>query len=99
LENGMKTIAIQFTFEVHAIEVHEMRPRHNLTLLVDDETYRPENVNVLESVGLEENRWIYGSQEGKMDAIIEFVVPDDVENFDLLFASKFLGNGILVKFE
>lgn len=98
-DNGMKTISIQFTFEVLAVEVHEMRPKHNFTLLVGDETYRPENVNILESVGLEENRWLYGGQDGKMEAIIEFIVPDDVENFELLFASKFLGNGILVKFE
>lgn len=98
-EKGMKHISIEFMFEVLNDDVHEIRPMQNFELIIEEEVYKPVTFSVLESEGWEEERWLYGLQDGKVKGVIEFSIPASVENYELLLKSKFLGNGILVKFD
>lgn len=97
-ESGMKNIAIEFTFEILDSSAYEMNPEQNFLLLDGDETYKPEQVEILESVGLDEG-YLRGVADGKIKGIVEYVIPERENGFELLFNSKELGPGILVKFD
>ncbi|WP_053075152.1 FtsX-like permease family protein [Ornithinibacillus californiensis] len=97
-EAGMKNIAIEFTFEVlddSPFSVYQMLPEIQFTIVVDEEKYYPENVTILEVEGWDEEKWL----NGKMHAILDYTVPEDVEDFGFLLRSNGFMDGILVWFE
>ena len=95
----MKNIAIEFTFEILDNSSYEMQPKHNFSLLVGEETYRPVKVEVLETEAWIEERQLNGYRGGKMRAVLEFTVPDDVDRYGLLLRNNSVGKGFMVWFE
>lgn len=94
-EEGIKNISIEFTFEVLDHSSYKMRPERAFTILADEEMYYPENVTILEVEDLDEEKWL----KGKMHAVLDFKVPDNVEDFGFLLRTTGFGDGILVRFE
>ncbi|GGA91807.1 hypothetical protein [Ornithinibacillus halotolerans] len=97
-EDGMKNISIEFTFEViedSRSASYLMRPKHEFTIRVGEEKYYPENVTILEVEGWDENKYL----NGKMHAILDFIVPADVEDFGVVLRTSGFGDGIVVWFE
>lgn len=99
-EEGMRNVAIEFTFEILDNYTYAMGLKKNFVLLIDQAYYFPSEVTVLESKGWEEERWLKGSRDGQMNAILEYTIPADNNNFGFLLRSKdFSGEGMLVNFE
>ncbi|WP_052345766.1 ABC transporter permease [Paucisalibacillus sp. EB02] len=97
-DEGMKNISIEFTFEViedSPFTSYLMRPKREFTIIVDEKKYYPENVTILEVEDWDENQWL----KGKMDAVLDYTVPDDVEDFGFVLRTTGFGDGILVWFE
>lgn len=97
-ESGMRNVAVEISFEILDGMVYGMKLKRDFTLQVDEETYRPVEVTVLEAKGWEDENWLYGNKDGKMHAILEFSIPDNVEDFGLLFKNREIGKGIMVRF-
>jgi ABC-type lipoprotein release transport system permease subunit len=99
-EEGMKNIAIEFTFDILDNMSYDVRPDRSFSLLTDEEEFQPTDVIMLEAKEWEDAQWLRGHRGGYMRAVLEFVVPDTVENYGLrLRTSGFGTNGVLVKFE
>ena len=98
-ESGMKNIAIEFTFEILDSMTYGMRPQHHFSLLVGEESYRPSKVTVLESEAWDDEQWLNGYRDGKIHAVLEFTVPENVESYGLLLKNGEVGKGIMVRFE
>ena len=71
-----------------------MRPKQNFSLLVGEETYRPVKVEVLETEAWKDERWLEGYRDGKMRAVLEFTVPDNVDSYGLLLKNELLEKGL-----
>ncbi|HAM82012.1 FtsX-like permease family protein [Ornithinibacillus bavariensis] len=94
-EEGMKNISIEFYFENLDDMGYRMRPDKEFLILVDEERYYPINVTILKVEDWEDEKLLYG----KMRAILDFSVPEDVEDYGLLLRSTGFGFGLLVWFE
>lgn len=97
-ESGMKAVAIEFTFEVRDSD-YDIQPKRNFTLIHGEESYSPEKVTILEVEGWENEEWLLEREDGKMRAVLEFKVPEDVESYGLVLKNKTLGYGVLIRFE
>lgn len=98
-ETGKKNIAIEFTFEVRDTMTYDMRPKLHFSILDGEVPYKPVNLSVIEAEGWENERLLHGTQDGKLHAVIEFTVPESVEDYGLLLKNGTLGKGIMVKFD
>ncbi|WP_052360753.1 ABC transporter permease [Oceanobacillus manasiensis] len=98
-EAGMKNIAIEFTFEVRDTMTYDMRPKIHFSILDGEEPYKPVSLRVIEAEGWENERLLHGIHDGKLHAVIEFTVPDSVEDYGLLLKNGTVGNGIMVRFD
>ncbi|MEN2465510.1 FtsX-like permease family protein [Ornithinibacillus sp. JPR2-1] len=97
-ESGMKAVAIEFTFEVRDTD-YDIHPKRNFTLIHGEESYSPEKVTILEVEGWENEEWLLEREDGKMRAVLEFKVPEDVENYGLVLKTRTFGYGVLIRFE
>lgn len=98
-ETGMRNIAIEYTFEIFENAAYKMQPRRSFTLVDGEDSYRPVEFTVLEAEGWEDERWLNGVQDGKMHAILEFTVPESVEDFGLLLNGPTVGKGFMIRFD
>ncbi|WP_172372276.1 ABC transporter permease [Sporosarcina jiandibaonis] len=98
-ESGLKNIAIEFTFEILDSATYGMQPQHHFSLLVGEESYSPSKVTVLESVAWDDEQWLNGYRDGKIHAVLEFTIPENVESYGLLLKNGEVGKGIMVRFE
>lgn len=97
-EPGMKNLAIELSFEILENTLYEMKLDKSFSLLIGEETYRPVDTTVLEAEGWDEE-YLNGYLGGKMHAILEFSIPEDTENYGLLFKNRSIGKGILIRFD
>ncbi|WP_053075154.1 ABC transporter permease [Ornithinibacillus californiensis] len=97
-ESGMKPVAIEFTFEVRDTD-YDIQPKRNFTLINGEESYSPEKVTILEVEGWENEEWLLEREDGKMRAVLEFIVPEEIENYGLVLKNSTLGYGVLIRFE
>jgi hypothetical protein len=97
-EIGMKNVAIELSFEILENTLYEMKLNRSFSLLVGEETYRPVDTTVLEAEGWDEEN-LNGYLGGKMHALLEFTIPEDVESYGLLFKNQTIGKGILIRFD
>lgn len=97
-ESGMKAVAIEFTFEIRDSAGYDIQPKRNFTLINGEESYSPEKVTILEVEGWENEEWLLGYEDGKMRAVLEFKVPEEIESYGLVLKNRTLGYGVLIKF-
>lgn len=98
VESGMKNISIEFTFEILDTFAYEMQPKQNFSIVIDNEKYIPNKVTIIESEAWEEEKWLNGYKDGKMQAVLEFTVPEDVETYGLFFENDTVGRGFMINF-
>ncbi|WP_010094760.1 ABC transporter permease [Ornithinibacillus scapharcae] len=98
-EAGMKHIAIEFTFEVLDHMSYEILPKRYFTIVDGEESYFPEKVTIIEAVGWEEERYLEGRNDGKLQAVLEFTVPETIDKYGLLLRAGGLSKGAMIWFE
>ncbi|MFS0674911.1 FtsX-like permease family protein [Ornithinibacillus sp. 179-J 7C1 HS] len=97
-ETGMKNIAIEYSFEILDSATYEMRPKKDFSLIVDESTFLPEDIKVLDAEAWEEEQWLKGYHGGSIRAVLEFTVPESVVSYGLLFKNRTIGKGIMIRF-
>lgn len=100
-ETGMKNIAIEYTFEILDNATYEILPIHHFNILVGPDSYKPVEVTIIEAIAWKNDRLLEGDHGGKMQAILEFIVPESIEKYGLLFKNGdgSAGKGIMVWFD
>ncbi|QFT89682.1 FtsX-like permease family protein [Bacillus sp. THAF10] len=97
---GMKNIAIEFSFEI--LEEHTlyaMTLKRDFLIIAEGEKYWPVEVTVLEAKGWDEKELLWGNKDGKIRAVLEYSVPESIENFNFLFRNNHTGPGFMIRFD
>lgn len=98
-KSGMKNLAFEFTFDILDSDTYALLPMRDFTIVSGEESFSPIEYNVIESEGWVRELNLYGSEGGKVNAVLEFEVPENIEGYGLLLKNGKLMDGIMVWFE
>ncbi len=101
---GDNPLAIEYTFATkiseHASERYNMRPKIHFYIKQNDERYSPDSVEILEVVGMDEQKNLIAQENGMIRAVLTFENVDPTKPFYFIYSNaQQTGRGYAIRFD